>query len=56
VVREAANEELGALLARHAGRMACEGLEAVGEVLHRGGERQTPKFRQATSANWGAEA
>jgi hypothetical protein len=36
--------------------MASEGLEAVGEVLHRGGERQMPKFRQAAAADWWSEA
>jgi hypothetical protein len=36
--------------------MASKGLEAVGEVLHHGGERQMPKFRQAAAADRWPEA
>jgi hypothetical protein len=38
VVREASDEELGALASRDAGRVASQGLKAVSEVLHGGGE------------------
>ena len=48
VFREATHEELGALLSRHSRRVACEGLESVGEVLDRGGEGEAAKLGQAT--------
>jgi hypothetical protein len=38
------------------GAWQSEGLKAVGEVLHHGGERQTPKFRQAAAADWWTKA
>ena len=48
VIRKAANEELGALLALHTRRVACEGLEPFGEVLDRGGEGEAAELGQAT--------
>ena len=56
VVRETADEELRALLTRHARGVAREGLEAIGEVLHRGCEGKAPKLREAAPANWRPEA
>ena len=38
MIRQTADEELGPLASRHAGRVARQGLEAVGEALHRRGE------------------
>ena len=38
VNQKSTDKEVGPLLRRHAGRVACQGLETVGEVLNRGGE------------------
>jgi hypothetical protein len=51
VVREAAHEEVGALLPRHPWGVAREGLEAVGVVLDRGEEGEAAEFRQAAPAH-----
>jgi hypothetical protein len=45
VVGETANEELGSLLSRYTRRVACKGLEAVGEVLYRGVEGEAAELR-----------
>ena len=47
VVGKAADEELGALASRDVRRMAGQRLEAVGEVLHRGGEGKATELGQA---------
>jgi hypothetical protein len=47
VVGEAADKELSALASRDARRMAGQRLEAVGEVLHRGGKGEATELRQA---------
>ena len=51
VIRKSTDKEVGPLLRRHAQCMACQGLEAVGEVLHRGGEGKAAELRQAAPAN-----
>jgi hypothetical protein len=44
VVGQAADEELGALASRDARRMARQRLEAIGEILHRGGEGEATEL------------
>ena len=51
VIRKSTDKEVGPLLRRHARRMACQGLETVGEVLHRGGEGKAAELCQAAPAN-----
>jgi hypothetical protein len=55
VVGEAADEELGTLASRDARRMASQHLEAVGKVLHRGGEGEMTELGQAAPMYGGAE-
>jgi hypothetical protein len=47
VVGEAADKKLGALASRDARRIAGQHLEAVGEVLYRGGEGEATELGQA---------
>lgn len=51
VVRQAPDEEIGALAARDVRRMACQCLEAVGEVLHRAREGEAAELGQAAAAD-----
>ena len=55
VVRQAADEQLGTLASRDAGRVARQGLEAVREVLHRGGEGKAAELGQPAPAYRGPE-
>ena len=50
VIRKAADEELSPLQGLHTWRVTRQGLEAVGEILHRGGERQTAQLGQSAPA------
>jgi hypothetical protein len=55
VVGQAADEELGALASRDARCMARQRLEAVGKILHRGGEGEVTELGQPALAYRGSE-
>ena len=46
MIWQTADEEFGPLVSRHAGRVARQGLKAVGVVLHHRGEGKAAQLRQ----------
>ena len=56
VIREATNEEFGALARRQVLGVACHRLEPVSEVLDRRGEREPTQLGQSAAADRGPEA